>query len=141
LDQAFDEQYQEETRFGELFSYFAILAIFIACLGLLGLVSHTNQNRIKEIGIRKVLGSSVSGIIMLLSKDLFKLSLIAVVIATPIAYYGMDRWLEDFHYRTTIPWWALVLPAVLVILIAFLSVSYQSIKTALVNPIESLKYE
>ncbi|MGV3558646.1 ABC transporter permease [Larkinella arboricola] len=141
LDQAFDKQYRAEERFGKLFLYFSGLAIFIACLGLFGLTSYTTVQRTKEIGVRKVLGASVPSIVLLLSKDFLKLVLIAVILAAPVAWWAMDTWLRDFAYRINVEWWILVLAGVLAIAIAFLTVSFQSIKAALTNPVKSLRTE
>jgi putative ABC transport system permease protein len=120
---------------------FTAIAIFIACLGLFGLVTFTAEQRTKEIGIRKVLGASVSSVVVLLSKNFLKLILIAIVIATPIAYYLMDKWLQDFAYRTNIEWWIFVASGIIISVIALLTISYQAIKSALMNPVESLKTE
>ena len=141
LDQAFDEQYRAEVRFGQLFIYFAGLAIFIACLGLLGLISYTIVQRTKEIGIRKVLGATESSIVRLLSQDFLGLVLVAFVIATPVAWYALSRWLEGFAYRVTMPWWIFALAGSLALLIALITVSFQSIKAALANPVDSLRNE
>jgi putative ABC transport system permease protein len=141
LDEVFDAQYQADVRFGRLFSVFAGLAIFIACLGLFGLAAFTAQQRTKEIGVRKVLGASVPSIIRLLSADFLKLVGIAFVVAMPLAYFGMQRWLEDFAYRIDIGPGIFLFTGFLVLLIALLTVSYQSIKAALADPVKSLRYE
>ncbi len=141
LDEFFNRQYRSEQRFGNLFLNFAILAIFISCLGLLGLASYSTIQRTKEIGIRKVLGASVSGIASLLSKDFIKLVLIAFVVASPIAWIGMHKWLRGFAYRIDIGWWVFILAGVLAILVALLTVSFQAIKAAIVNPVKSLRSE
>jgi putative ABC transport system permease protein len=141
LDEAFDSMYRTEQRIGKIFVSFAILAIFIACLGLFGLATFTAEQRTKEIGIRKVLGASVANITNLLSKDFLKLVLVAVVLASPIAYYLMDKWLQDFAYRIEISWWVFALAGVLAVLIAFLTVGYQSVRAALANPVKSLRTE
>ncbi|MGN6542686.1 MAG: ABC transporter permease, partial [Ginsengibacter sp.] len=141
LDENFNKQYLDEDRFEKLFFNFAILAIFISCLGLLGLASHSTLQRTKEIGIRKVLGASVSGITSLLSKDFIKLVLIALVIASPIAWFGMHKWLQGFAYRIDIGIWVFILAGVLAILIALLTVSFQAIKAAVANPVNSLRSE
>ncbi len=141
LDQAFDEQYRAEARFGQLFICFAGLAIFIACLGLLGLISYTVVQRTQEIGIRKVLGATESSIVRLLSKDFLVLVLMAFVIAAPVAWYAMDQWLADFAYRTAMPWWIFALAGLLATVIAMLTVSFQSVKAALANPVDSLRNE
>ncbi len=141
MDEAFDSIYRSEQRIGKIFITFAILAIFIACLGLFGLATFTAEQRVKEIGIRKVLGASVLQITTLLSKDFLKLVMIAFVIASPIAYYFMDKWLADFAYRITISWWIFALAGVSAITIALITVSWQSIKAALMNPVKSLRSE
>jgi len=141
MDEAFDSIYRSEQRVGKIFITFAILAIFIACLGLFGLATFSAEQRTKEIGIRKVLGASVLQITTLLSKDFLKLVLIAFVIASPIAYYFMDKWLADFAYRITISWWIFALAGVSAISIALFTVSWQSIKAALTNPVKSLRSE
>ncbi|GAB3175349.1 ABC transporter permease [Telluribacter humicola] len=133
--------YRAEQVSQRIFSLFSLLAILIACMGLLGLAIYIIQQRTKEIGIRKVLGATVASIVTLLSMDFMKLVLIALIIAAPVAWYAMDRWLQDFAYRIDIPWWAFVLAGVLAVLIAFLTVSYQSIKAALMNPVKSLRSE
>ena len=141
LDEFFDKQYRDEQRFGRLFLNFAALAIIISCLGLLGLASYSTVQRTKEIGIRKVLGASVSGIVNLLSTDFLKLVLIAFTIAVPVAWYFMHRWLEDFAYHTDINLWVFVLAGVCALTIAFLTVSFQAIKAAITNPVKSLRTE
>ncbi|HMQ84153.1 MAG TPA: ABC transporter permease [Saprospiraceae bacterium] len=141
LDEAYDELYKTETRMGSLIGLFASLAIFISCLGLFGLAAFTAECRTKEIGIRKVLGASISSLIGLLSKDFLKLVVIALVIASPIAWFFMQRWLQHFAYRIDIPWYIFVLGGCLVIGIAFLTMSFQSIKAALANPVKSLRSE
>ncbi|MFD2935904.1 ABC transporter permease [Spirosoma flavum] len=141
LDQDFQAQYVSEQRVSILSRYFAGLAILISCLGLFGLAAFTAERRNKEIGIRKVLGASVAGIIALLSRDFIKLVAIAIVVALPIAYYFMHNWLQSFAYRIDIQWWALASVAVLVMGIALLTVSFQSIKAALMNPVKSLRSE
>ncbi|HLA57583.1 MAG TPA: FtsX-like permease family protein, partial [Puia sp.] len=141
LDEFFDEQYKSEQRFGKLFLNFAILAIIISCLGLLGLASYSTMQRTREIGIRKVLGATIPNIVNLLSRDFLKLVGIAVVIASPIAYFAMHKWLNDFAYRIPISWWIFVVAAVTATLIALLTVSFQAIKAAVSNPVKSLRTE
>lgn len=141
MDEFFDRQYRSEERFEKLFLNFAILAIFISCLGLLGLASYSTMQRTKEIGVRKVMGASVASIVALLSRDFLKLVLIAFVVASPVAYFGMERWLQNFAYRTDIYWWVFALAAVLSTAIAFATVSFQSIKAAIMNPVKSLRSE
>jgi len=141
LDDAFDNLYRAEERMGTLTNYFTFLGIFIACMGLFGLVSFMAEQRTKEIGVRKVLGASVPGIILLLSKEFTRLVLVANIISWPIAYYTMNRWLQNFAYRTGIGLWLFVFSAGLALVIALLTVSYQSIKAAVANPVEALRYE
>ena len=141
LDEAFNKQYVNEDRFGKLFLNFSILAILISCLGLLGLASYSTLQRTKEIGVRKVLGASVSNITTLLSKDFIKLVLIALVIASPIAYWGMHKWLQSFAYRINIHWWVFVVAGLIALFIALFTVSFQAIKAAIANPVESLRTE
>ncbi len=141
LDEAFNQQYRAENNFGNLFFNFAVLAIFISCLGLLGLSSYSTIQRTKEIGVRKVLGASVSSIVNLLSVDFIKLVLIAFVIAAPLAWLGMHKWLQDFAYQTTISWWVFALAAFTSVLIAFVTISFQAIKAAIANPVKSLRTE
>ncbi len=141
LDENFSSLYESEQRQATIFTVFAFIAIFIACLGLLGLSAFAITQRIKEIGIRKVLGASVSNIVGLLSKDFLKLVLIAAVIAFPIAWYAMHKWLQDFAYRIGIPWWIFVLAGIIAAIVAFVTISFQAIKAALANPVKSLRTE
>lgn len=141
LDDDFNRQYKSEFMFRKLFTTFACLAIFIACLGLLGLATYTAEKRSKEIGIRKVLGADLRNIVSLLSRDFIGLVLIAIVIATPISWYAMDRWLEGFAYRMEIQAWIFVLSGFIALLIAVFTISYQSLKSAVMNPVSSLRSE
>lgn len=141
LDQSFDEMYRAEQRVGKIALTFSILAIFIACLGLFGLATFIAEQRTKEIGIRKVLGAEISGIITLLSKDFIKLVCIAALIAFPIGWLLMNRWLQDFAYRTHIDWWIFIIAGVSAIVIALFTVSFQAAKAALMNPVKSLRTE
>jgi putative ABC transport system permease protein len=141
LDDFFDKQYRSEERFGKLFLNFAILAIIISCLGLLGLASYSTMQRTREIGIRKVLGASVPNIVNLLSRDFLILVAIAIVIASPIAGIVMHNWLKDFAYRIQIGWWIFMIAALLAALIALITVSFQAIKAAVANPVISLRSE
>lgn len=141
LDDEYNQMYVNEHRISRIFTVFAALAIFLACLGLFGLVAYTTAQRTKEIGIRKVLGASIVSITTLLSKDFLKLVLVAIVIASPMAWYAMSTWLKDFAYRIEIKWWIFALAAFIAVGIAFLTVSLQSIKAALMNPVKSLKSE
>ena len=140
-DAEYENLYKSEAVVGSLANYFAFLAIFISCLGLFGLSAFTAEQRTKEIGVRKVLGASVPNIIGLMSKDFLKLVLIAIVIASPIAWYAMNQWLQGFEYRLDITWWIFALAGVLAIVIALLTVSFQSVKAALMNPVKSLRSE
>ncbi|HEY8898549.1 MAG TPA: ABC transporter permease [Niastella sp.] len=141
LDEFFDRQYRNEERFGRLFMNFAILAIFISCLGLLGLASYSTMQRTREIGIRKVMGASVSNIINLLSRDFLKLVIISFFIAIPVAWYFMHKWLSDFAYRITISWWVFVMAGLLAIMIAVITISVQAFRAAVANPVKSLRTE
>lgn len=141
LDDDFNRLYNAEQRTGKLFLSFAFFAILIACLGLFGLVTYAAEQRTKEIGIRKVLGCSVSGIVTLLSRDFLKLVVIALIIGSPLAWFIMNRWLQDFAYRINISWWVFALAALFAITITLVTVSFQTIKAALTNPIRSLKSE
>jgi putative ABC transport system permease protein len=141
LDEFFDKQYRAEDRFGSLFLNFAILAIFISCLGLLGLASYSTMQRVKEIGIRKVMGASVSNILNLLSKEFIRLVAISFFIAAPIAWYFMHEWLQGFAYRTAVQWWVFVLAGISALAIAIITISFQAIKAAVANPVESLRTE
>ncbi|MEM9847700.1 MAG: FtsX-like permease family protein, partial [Bacteroidota bacterium] len=141
LDEQFQRLYEGDLRFGRMLTFFMLLTIFIACLGLFGLASYNTFLRTKEIGIRKVLGASVPNLIALLSKDFIKLVAIAPLLAAPIAYYFMHQWLQNFAYHIEIQWWIFVLAGVIAIGIALLTVSVQSVKAALTNPVKSLRSE
>ena len=141
LEDGFDAMYRSEQRVGTLAVAFAGFAILVACLGLFGLAAFTAEQRTKEIGVRKVLGASVGSIVGLLSKDFLKLVLIGIGIAIPPAWWAMDRWLQDFAYRADLPWWVFALAGGLAIGIALLTVSFQSVKAALMNPVKSLRTE
>jgi putative ABC transport system permease protein len=141
LDKRFTETYQSEQKTGQILGIFAGLTILVACLGLFGLATFTAEQRTKEIGIRKVLGASVTNIFSLLSKDFLKLVLIAFLIASPIAWFMMNKWLQDYAYRTNISWWIFVLAAALAITITLITVSYRAIRAAFVNPVNSLRSE
>ena len=141
LDEDFDNLYQTEQLRGQVFGVFSMLAIFIACLGLLGLASFTAEQRTKEIGIRKAMGASVSGIILMMTKEFISLVIIASIIAWPIAYYVMNNWLQDFAYASDLSVWTFLLAAVGAVIITVVTVSYQATKAALTNPVDALQYE
>lgn len=141
VDEEYASKFEDEKLQGTLAGLFAGLTIFISCLGLFGLTTYMTENRIKEIGIRKVLGASVTGITRLLSGDFVKLVIISFLIAAPLAWYGMNKWLESYTYRIGIEWWVFLLAGLLSVIIALLTVSYQSIKAAIANPVKSLRTE
>jgi putative ABC transport system permease protein len=141
LDQDLAKLYRAEQQMGSIFNVFTILAIFISCLGLFGLTNFIAEKRTKEIGIRKVIGASVPGIVALLSKGLMMLVLVAIVIATPLSWWAMNNWLNDFAYHVDISWWVFAIAAVASLLIALITVSFQAIKAAMANPIKSLRSE
>jgi putative ABC transport system permease protein len=141
VDEAYGKKFESEKRTGKLVGLFAFLTIVISCLGLFGLASYLAENRVKEIGVRKVLGASVFGITKLLSKDFLTLVVVSFVIAAPLSYWGMSKWLQDYPYRVSIQWWVFAAAAILAIMIALLTVSYQAIKAAIANPIKSLRTE
>ena len=141
LDEDYDKLYRSEQQMGKIFGYFSLLAILIACQGLFGLAAFTAEQRTREIGVRKVVGASIINIVTLLSGEFIKLIFTASIIALPIAYFTMNRWLQDFAYRINIKWWIFLLAGTVGMVIALVTVSYQSIKAALANPVESLRYE
>jgi len=141
LDQDFQKNYEAETKQASLINYFTIIAIIISCLGLFGLATFTAEQRRKEIGIRKVLGASVSGLVTLLSKDFLRLVIIAFIIASPLAWYAMHKWLQNFAYQTSITWQVFAFTALIAVVIAFVTISFQAIKTAIVNPVKSIRTE
>ena len=141
LDQDFQKNYESESKQASLINYFTIIAIIISCLGLFGLATFTTEQRRKEIGIRKVLGASVSGLVTLLSKDFLRLVIIAVIIASPLAWYAMHKWLQNFAYQTSITWQVFALTALIAVVIAFVTISFQAIKAAIVNPVRSIRTE
>lgn len=140
-DEQFEAQYRSDHRFAALFTLFAALAITIACLGLLGLTATAVARRVKEIGIRKVLGANVPGLVALVSKEFVFLIVLANIVSVPPAYYVMERWLDDFAYRIDISWWIFVIAGLVALTMALATVSYQSIRAALANPVKSLRYE
>jgi putative ABC transport system permease protein len=141
LDDNFDKIYQKERNMLSIFGYFAALAILISCMGLFSLASLMAEQKTKEIGIRKILGASVPGIAALLSVDFLKLVIISNIIAIPIAYYGISKWLENFAYRIDVSFWIFLIAAIAALVTAFVTVSYQAIKAASADPVKSLRYE
>jgi ABC-type antimicrobial peptide transport system permease subunit len=141
MDYQFDRMYRAETRIGTLLNYFTVLAVFIACLGLFGLASFTAEQRTKEIGIRKVLGASVSQVTYLLCREFFLLVLLANLLAWPLAYFGMKSWLENYAYRTGLGAMIFVVAMALVLAVALASVSFQALRAAVASPADALKYE
>ncbi len=143
LEEDYNSQYEAERRIGEIFIYFTIIAIFIACLGLFGLASYNAEQKSKEIGIRKALGSSVQRIVFMLSKQYTKWVIVANIIAWPLAWYFMSDWLGNFAYSINLVeyWWIFIVSALMAIIIAILTVTYQAIKAAIANPVEAMKYE
>jgi len=141
MDESFDQMYREEQRIGKIAFTFALLAIFIACLGLFGLAAFIAEARVKEIGIRKVLGANVSSIVNMLSKDFAKLVLISAAFAFPVAWWAMNTWLKDFAFRVDLGWWVFALAGAIALVIALLTVSFQAIKAAIANPVKSLRSE
>ncbi|MDB5153471.1 MAG: FtsX-like permease family protein [Mucilaginibacter sp.] len=141
IDDQLRDQYKAEHKLQQLFTLFSFLILFLAALGLLGLTIFTTELKIKEIGIRKVLGASVPGITALLSKDFIKPVLLAIIIASPVAWYAMNKWLQNYAYHIAIPWWIFVFSGLIAVFIAFVTISYQTIKAALANPVKSLRSE
>ena len=141
LDDEVQKQYESEITLARIINAFTIMAIFISCLGLFGLTAFSAEQRKKEIGIRKVLGASVASIMQLLSKEFFVLVLIAILIATPIAWWSMNKWLQSFTYRITISWWMFAIAGIMAIIIALFTVGYQALKAAISNPVKSIKTE
>jgi putative ABC transport system permease protein len=141
VDENYNKSYLAEKQYGDMFSTAAIWAIFIACLGLFGLTTFTVESRVKEIGVRKVLGASVQSIVALLSKDFLLLVFIAFILASPLAWYAMHQWLKDFAYRINIGWWVFALAGIIATVIALSTVFFQAIKAAVANPVNSLKGE
>ena len=141
LEDKYQSQYKDDTRFGMVIAIFTVLAIIVSCLGLVGLSSYTAAQRTKEIGIRKVLGASLANIVTILSIDFVKLVLIALVLAIPIAYFSMQNWLEGYAYRITPHWTQFVFPLGIVLTIAAVTISFQILKTAMTNPAQTIKYE
>ena len=141
MDELYNKTYITEQKTGRILNIFAVLTILVACLGLFGLATYTAEQRTKEIGIRKVLGATVTQVTNMLSKEFLKLVLIACIVAFPLAWWGMDKWLEGFVYRTSISWWVFIIAALAAMALTLLTVSFQAIKAALMNPVKSLKSE
>ena len=141
MDDSFDRLYRSEQRMGQIFISFTMMAIFISCLGLFGLASFTADQRTKEIGIRKVLGASVSNVVLLLSKDFTKWVILANVVAWPFAYLVMHKWLQNFAYRISLAVWIFILSGVIALIIAVFMVSTKALRAAVANPVDSLRYE
>ncbi|MCF2488287.1 ABC transporter permease [Dyadobacter sp. CY347] len=141
MDEDFNQVYRSEQRVGQIFVTFAVISIIIGCLGLFGLSAYTAERRTKEIGVRKVLGASVANIVTLLSKEFLRLIIIAILIGIPIAWFGMNQWLNDFAYHVDLAWWMFLAAGAIAITIALLTISFQSIKAALMNPVKSLRSE
>jgi putative ABC transport system permease protein len=141
LDKQWDNFYRDDQKRQTIFLVIAALTILIACLGLFGLATYAAEQRTREIGIRKVLGASVSGIVTMLSKDFIKLVLIASVLAIPVAWWMMNNWLSDFAYRTKIYWWIFVVAGALALLVALFTVGIKALKAAIANPVKSLRTE
>jgi len=141
LDKDFQKNYDAENKLSSIVGYFTIIAILISCLGLFGLATFSAEQRIKEIGVRKVLGASVTNIVTLMSKDFMKLVGISILIASPVAWFVMNKWLQGFAYRIYIGWMVFALTALIAILIAVITISFQAIKAAVANPVENLRTE
>ena len=141
VDQRYAEKFDDGQRTQKLVGLFTLLVIFISCLGLFGLASYMAENRIKEIGIRKVLGATIASIAKLLSIDFLKLILVSIVISVPVSWYFMSNWLATYEYRVSISWWTFALAGMLALLIAAFTISYQSVKAAITNPVKSLRIE
>jgi len=141
LDEALAKNYTQEALISKAFQVFAGIAIIISCLGLFGLIMFSAGQKMKEIGVRKVLGATVTDIVMLLSKDFLKPVLVAIIIASPVSWYVMNKWLQDFAYRVNINWWVFVTAGVLALMIALMTVGFQAIKAAIANPVKSLRTE
>jgi putative ABC transport system permease protein len=141
MDESYGAMYKSEDKLASLLWIFTIMAIFVGCMGLFGLAAFSAEQRTKEIGIRKVLGATMFNIMALLSKRFVILILVASVIAFPVAWWAMNKWLQDFPYRITINWWMFAIAAVAALVIALITVSFQAIKAAIANPVKSLRTE
>ena len=141
IDEEYAQKFSDEKLIGRLVSLFALLTIFISCLGLFGLATYIAESRVKEIGVRKVLGASVASITLLLSKDFLKLVVVAILIASAIAWFLMNKWLKDYDYHINVSWWMFFAAGSLAIIIALITVGFQAIKAAIANPVKSLRTE
>ena len=141
VDETLARSYEQETRDYNLFKAFSVISIFICCIGLWGLIAFVVVRKTKEIGIRKVLGASVSGIVGLLSRDFMKLVMVALILASPVAWYFMNKWLDNFAYRVDVSWWIFLLAGLFALVIALLTISFQTIRAALSNPVKNLRTE
>jgi ABC-type antimicrobial peptide transport system permease subunit len=141
VDQEFDRKFSSERRTGDLLTVFSILALYISCMGIFGLAAFVSEQRKREIGIRKVLGASVSGLWGLLSKEFVLLVAVSMAVGIPVCYYFMNGWLTQFNYRTGMPWWLFAITGLGTLMITLLTVSYQALKAALMNPVKSLRSE
>jgi ABC-type antimicrobial peptide transport system permease subunit len=141
LDADFEDRFRAEMLISKLSRLFALITIVISCMGLFGLAAYTAERKTREIGIRKVLGATVQSVVSLLSRDFLKLVLLAIIISTPIAWYVMDKWLQDYAYRINIQWWMFVLAGSLALGIALITVSFQAVRAAIANPVKSLRTE
>ena len=141
LDESFNNMYRSEQQIGRVAIAFAVLAVIIACLGLFGLATYIAEQRTKEIGVRKVLGATVNNIVMMLSRDFLILIIIASLIAFPIAWWAMYKWLQDFEYRIGVGWWIFILSGFIAILVALFTISFQAVRAAVSNPVKSLRAE
>jgi len=141
LDASFEQMHISDKKMSEIFSIFSILAIFVACMGLFGLATYTAEQKTKEIGVRKILGASASSIYLLLSREFLKWVALANIIAWPVAYYAMHKWLKNFAFRITIGWEIFLVSGGVALVISVMTVSFQSIKATTANPVDSLRYE
>jgi len=140
-DEFFDSMYRQEEKRAQAILIISIIAIFISCIGLMGIVEFSTRRRIKEIGIRKINGAGILGIVYMLNRDFIRWILIAFLIATPVAWFGLDKWLSNFAYRTNLSWWIFLLAGIAVLIVSLLTVSWQSWRAATGNPVEALRYE
>ena len=139
VDETLARSYEQETRDYNLFKAFSVISIFICCIGLWGLIAFVVVRKTKEIGIRKVLGASVSGIVGLLSRDFMKLVMVALILASPVAWYFMNKWLDNFAYRVDVSWWIFLLAGLFALVIGLMTISFQTIRAALSNPVKNLR--